>query len=53
VAAAAAMDMQTAPRSFAQLGLSQGLQSAMAEHQLSEPTDIQVTSSYMQCIAVH
>ena len=42
-AAAAAVDQQTAPRSFAQLGLSPGLQSAMAEHNLSEPTDIQVS----------
>jgi DEAD/DEAH box helicase len=45
-AAAAAADMQTASRSFAELGLSPGLQSAIAEHNLSEPTDIQVIISH-------
>jgi primosomal protein N' len=44
-AAAAAADQQTASRSFAQMGLSPGLQAAMAEHNLSEPTDIQVATS--------
>lgn len=45
-ASAAATEMQTAPRSFADLGLSPGLQAAMAEHNLSEPTDIQVIRAH-------
>lgn len=44
-ASAAAEAVQTASRSFADMGLSPGLQAAMAEHNLSEPTDIQVWMS--------
>ena len=43
-AAAVAVDTAVAPaaRSFADMGLSPGLQAAMAEYNLTEPTDIQV-----------
>ncbi len=43
-AAAAAIDAPpaAAARTFADMGISPGLQAAMAEYNLSEPTDIQV-----------
>lgn len=43
-ASAATEAVQMASRSFADMGLSLGLQAAMAEHNLSEPTDIQVAA---------